>query len=329
MRVLFIGGTGVISSACSDLCLEKGMDLYLLNRGQSFRPNPKGATVLNGDIRNTRQIKSLIRDLSFDVVVNWIAYETDHVKQDVEIFRHKTSQYIFISSASVYQKPPSRLPVQETEPIVNPHWPYSQKKIACEKYLIEEYNSTQFPVTIVRPSHTYDRTKIPLYGGYTTINRTLKGKKIVVQGDGTAVWTLTHNTDFAKGFIGLLGHEGAIGEAYHITSDELLTWNEIYQIMAEAAGVQANIVHIPTDFLWHCDRLWGDSFYGDKMHSLIFDNSKIKTINPDYKAVISFRQGAKDIVDWYLADQTRQEVDDTMNGVMDDVIRRYEQIFQD
>ena len=238
MKVLFIGGTGTISSACSQLAVERGFDLYLLNRGlTSTRPIPEGAQVLTGDIRNPASVRAAIGEMTFDVVVDWIAYTPDHVEQDIALFRGRTDQYIFISSASAYHKPVLSLPITESTPLHNPFWQYSRDKIACEARLMRAYRDDGFPVTIVRPSHTYDRTKLPLRGRWTVVDRMRKGLPVVVHGDGTSLWVLTHHKDFAKGFVGLLGRPQAIGEAYHITSDEVLTWNQIFRIVARAAGV--------------------------------------------------------------------------------------------
>ena len=324
---MFIGGTGVISSACSELCIEKGFDLYLLNRGRSLRPLSDKAKVITADIRNHHLVKSLLGDLTFDVVVDWIGYTVEHIKKDFELFKHKTSQYIFISSASAYQKPPKQLPIRESEPLNNPYWDYSKKKILCEKYLMDLYHTFQFPVTIVRPSHTYDKTKIPLHGGYTAIERLKKGKQVIIHGDGTSLWTLTHHKDFAKGFIGLLGKSGAIGEAYHITSDEILTWNQICEIMADVVGVKPKIINISSDFISRFDREWGDGLLGDKAHSMIFDNSKIKQINPEFEANISFVTGAKEIVEWYFEEESRQQVDLDKDRKMDKIISKFEHCF--
>ena len=239
MKVLFIGGTGVISSACSQLAVECGFDLYLLNRGESKREIPKGANVLNADIRDKNSVEKAIGTHNFDVVVDWIAFTLEHIETDIELFKDRTNQYIFISSASAYQTPPTNLPVTESTPLYNPFWQYSQNKIACEERLIKAYREENFPVTIVRPSHTYDETMLPLKGRFTVIDRMRKGKKVIVHGDGTSLWTLTHHTDFAKGFVGLLGNSHAVGEAFQITSDEVLTWNQIYELAAQAAGTTA------------------------------------------------------------------------------------------
>ena len=231
MKVLFIGGTGVISSACSELALARGIELYLLNRGQSVRPVPADAHVLPADIRDREQARAALAGHAFDVVVDWIAFTPDQVAADIALFRGRTGQYIFISSATVYEKPPSRLPIVEDTPLRNPFWTYAANKIACEMLLLDAARAEGFPSTIVRPSHTYDRTKLPVTGGYTSVARMRQGKPVVVQGDGTSTWVLTHHRDFAVGLVGLLGNPRAIGEAFHITSDELLTWNQIYAIV--------------------------------------------------------------------------------------------------
>ena len=324
LKVLFIGGTGIISSACSELALERGLDLYLLNRGQSSRPTPAGATVLHGDIRQPDSVRAALGDLQFDVVVDWIAFTPEHVETDLALFNGRTRQYIFISSASAYQTPPVMLPVTESTPLHNPYWAYSRNKIACEERLLQAYRQDGFPMTVVRPSHTYDKTLLPLHGGYTIVHRMRQGKKVIVHGDGSSLWTLTHHRDFAKGFVGLLGNNHALGETFHITSDELLTWNQIAHLMAQAAGVPANIIHIPSDFINRFDPEWGASLLGDKTHSMIFDNSKIKRTVPDFVAATPFAQGVREIMAWYDADPARQKVDADLDRLMDDIIAAYE-----
>jgi nucleoside-diphosphate-sugar epimerase len=303
-----------------------GMDLYLLNRGQTIRTIPSKVTTIKADIRDKNEIKSLMASESFDVVVNWIAYTSDHVKSDFKIFRDKTSQYIFISSASAYQKPPSSLPIKETEPLCNPYWEYSRNKIDCEEFLLKMYHDHDFPVTIVRPSHTYDHTKVALSGGYTALSRMREGKKIVIHGDGTSLWTLTHHEDFARGFVGLLGHPVAIGEAYHITSDEILTWNQICEIYAEVLGVEPNILHIPSDFIYRLDKDWGEGLLGDKAHCLIFDNSKIRSVNPQFEIKIPFKKGVEEVVNWYDEDVIRRSVDSSWNFRLEEIIKRFKPI---
>lgn len=319
-RVLFIGGTGIISSGCAPAAVEAGFHLTLLNRGQSFRGEPDGAQVVVADYHDREAVEHAIAGEDFDVVVNWIAFTPDQVRRDIEMFRGRVGQYIFISSASAYQKPPRSLPITESTPLENPYWEYSRNKIACEQALMEAYFREGFPVTVVRPSHTYDKTLLPFRGGYTWLNRVLNGQPVVVHGDGTSLWVLTHHRDFAKGFTGLLGNPRAIGEAVHITSDELLNWNQIAEILASAAGVQAELVHVSSEKIAKVDADWGDSLLGDKSHSVIFDNTKIKRLVPGFQATIPFHQGAREIVQWYLDHPEHQKVDLVFNQIVDRII---------
>jgi nucleoside-diphosphate-sugar epimerase len=324
MRVLFIGGSGVISSACSALAVERGIDLTVLNRGlRTDRPLPAAATVLRADIRDPAAVAAALGDLEFDAVVNWVAYTPEHVQADVDLFRGRTGQYVFISSASAYQTPPSRLPVTESTPLRNPFWRYSRDKIACEDLLVAAYRDEGFPATIVRPSHTYDKTLIPLDGGWTALARMRQGRPVVVHGDGTSLWTLTHHADFARGFVPLLGHPRTLGEAFHITSDDVLTWNQVTAALAAAAGTSADIVHVPSDVIMAADPDWGVSLIGDKAHSLVFDNSKVRGVVPDFRPVIPFEQGAREIVAWYDEDPARQQVDARLDALMDKLIADY------
>lgn len=324
MKVLFIGGTGIISSACSRRAVESGLELYLLNRGQSQRPAPPEAHLLQADAHDRSSVLAALGDLQFDAVVNWIAFAPEQVQADIELFSGRTAQYIFISSASVYQTPPSHLPVTESTLADNPLWSYSQAKIACEQRLIDAYRRDKFPMTIVRPSHTYDRTLSPIHGGYTVIERMRQGKPVIVHGDGTSIWTLTHNTDFAKGFTALLGNSRAVGETFHITSDEWLTWNQIYEIMGRAAGVEPRLVHVPSELIAAYDPVWGDSLLGDKTHSMIFDNSKIKRLAPGFAAEVPFARGAKEIIAWFDEDPSHREVDPIFDGLVEQIIAAYE-----
>lgn len=323
MKVLFIGGTGVISSACTKLALDRGIDLYLLNRGKSFRQAPEGAKIITGDIRNPDAIARILADHNFDVVVNWIAFISEHIENDLILFRDRTSQYIFISSASAYQTPPESLPVTEKTPLANPYWQYSRDKIACEELLLEAHREDGFPVTIVRPSHTYDCTMLPMHGKYNTVDRMRRGKKVIVHGDGSSIWVLTHHRDFAKGFIGLLGRSDALGEAYHITSDELLTWNQIFETVAQAAGTKPDIVHVPSDIINRYDPEWGAGLLGDKAHSMIFDNSKIKRLVPEFIADIPFRTGAEEIMNWFDNNPDKQIIDPAINNQIDQIIAEF------
>ncbi len=323
MKVLFIGGTGKISSACSRLAVERGIDLYLLNRGQTSRPVPPNLHSLHGDVRDAASVRAALGDHNFDAVVNWIAYTPEHIETDLNLFRGRTQQYVFISSASAYQKPLNNLPITESTPLANPFWEYSRNKIACEERLMRAYREEGFPFTVVRPSHTYDRTMLPFQGGYTVIDRMRKGKPIIVHGDGTSLWVMTHHSDFAKGFVALLGNNHAIGDFFHITSDELLNWNQIHEICAQAAGAEARIIHMPSDLIAAYDPNWGAGLIGDKANSVIFDNSKIKRLAPDFAATVPFVRGAEEIMAWYDADPARQAVDQRLDQLMDTMIEAY------
>jgi len=323
-KALFIGGTGVISSACSQLAVERGFDLTILNRGEtSLRPAPSTARLVRGDIRRPETVREALGTETFDVVVDWVAYTPEQVSTDIELFRGRTGQYVFISTASAYQKPPKSFPIVESTPLDNPYWDYSRGKLACEQRLMDAYRSERFPFTVVRPSHTYDKTKIPLRGGYTTLARMRAGKQVFVHGDGTSLWVLTHHRDFAKGFVGLLANPRAIGEAYHITSDEWLSWNQIYEIIAQAAGVTPKLVHLPSEFINAFDAEMGVGLLGDKAHCAIFDNTKIKRAVPGFVATIPFAQGAREIVEWYDADPARQVIDEAIDSLTDRMIAAY------
>jgi nucleoside-diphosphate-sugar epimerase len=280
--------------------------------------------VLRGDIRDRESVLAALGDATFDVVVDWIAFTPEHVEADIDLFRGRTGQYVFISSASVYQTPPARMPVTESTPLDNPFWDYSRAKIACEERLVRAYRDERFPITIVRPSHTYDRTKLPVHGGYTVIDRMRKGKKVIVHGDGTSLWVLTHHTDFARGFVGLLGNPQAIGDVFHITSDEILTWNQIFEILAGACGAEVRMVHVPSEFIAAFDPGWGASLLGDKSHSMTFDNSKIKRLVPDFAATTPYAWGAAEQIAWYDADPARRVVDEKLDRLMDNIIDAYE-----
>ena len=326
MRVLFIGGTGIISSACCREAADRGIELFVLNRGRSTtRPLPAEVRELRCDIREPKAVLSAMEGLDFDAVVNWVAFTPDHVRADIEMFGGRTGQYVFISSASAYQTPPSRVPVTESTPLRNPYWQYSRDKIACEDLLTAAYRADGFPATIIRPSHTYDRTSVPFDGGWTVLGRMLAGKPVIVHGDGTSLWTLTHHVDFARAFVPLLGHPRTLGEAFHITSDELLTWNQIAGALAAGLGLGAGprILHVPSDAIAAADPEWGAGLTGDKAHSMIFDNAKVKSVVPGWRAVIGFERGAREIAGWYLADPARQVTDTRLDAVMDKLAERW------
>ena len=326
LKVLFIGGTGVISSACARVAVEHGIDLFVLNRGRSTdRPLPPGATTLQADVREPRSVRQEIKDLDFDAVVNWVAFTPDQVQTDIELFSGRTGQYVFISSASAYQTPPARVPVTESTPLRNPFWAYSRGKIACEDLLVAAYREQGFPATIVRPSHTYDQTAVPFDGRWTVLGRMLAGKPVIVHGDGTSLWTLTHHEDFARAFVPLLAHPRTVGEAIQITSDDVLTWNQIAEALAAALGVSARVVHVPSDAIAAADPDWGAGLLGDKAHSMIFDNAKVRGLVPGWRAVIPFEQGAREIADWYRADPARQVTDARLDAVMDKLAAAWSQ----
>ena len=323
MKVLFIGGTGVLSSACSELAISRGLDLYHLNRGLSANiRNVLGAETIIADIRNVAETAKVLENHEFDVVVDFIAYEPEHILNDIELFSGKTKQYIFISSASAYEVP-KILPVTEETPLDNPYWEYSRKKIACEHTLKEAGQKSGFPFTIIRPSHTYDKTKIPAVGGYTVLHRMLQGLPVILPGDGTSIWTLTWNKDFAVGLVGLFGNPQAVGEAFHITSDEWLTWNQIYCILAAELDVIPNIVHIPSDIIARYDAEIGAGLLGDKAHSMIFDNSKIRKSVPDFNPQVKFCEGVKEVIKWYKENTRQLPVDSHINAFMDKIIGDY------
>lgn len=327
MRALFIGGTGTISTAITALAVQSGVDLYLLNRGTK-PSHAKGAKVLTADISDEQSVRSLISGLNFDVVADFIAFEPAHVMRDMRLFRDKTSQYIFISSASAYQKPLASPLITESTPLYNPFWEYSRNKIACEETLIEAYRSEEFPVTIVRPSHTYGDSSVPVAvhgrnGSFTVIDRIRKGKPVIVHGDGTSLWTLTHNTDFAKAFLGIMANPHAIGETYHITSDESLSWNQIYSVIGEALGTEPNIVHIPSDVLAALHEPFYGSLLGDKAHSVIFDNTKIKRAVPGFAATVRFDEGVRQTLASIFGNREYQPQDPEFDSWCDSLSEAY------
>lgn len=329
MRALFIGGTGTISSAVSALAVEKGIELYLLNRGNRPGFVPKKAKVITADINDEESVKRQISGLNFDVVADFIAFEPAHVLRDWRIFGGGIKQYIFISSASAYQKPLSSPVITESTPLSNPFWDYSRNKIACEEALMEKYRQDGFPVTIVRPSHTYGDTSVPVAvhgrnGSFSVIERIRKGKKVIVHGDGASLWTLTHNTDFAKAFVGIMNNPHAIGEAYNITSDELLTWNQIYDIIGSALGVKPRIVHIPSDVLAALHQPFYGGLLGDKAHSLVFDNTKIKRAVPGFAATVRFDEGVRQTLAYVYGNKECRKADPEFDAWCDNLIEAFE-----
>ena len=329
MKVLFIGGTGIISTAVSELCVNRGIDLYLFNRGRRNEFMPEGAKLIRGDINDIASVNDLLVKNEFDVVVDWIAFNTSDISRDINLFSKRTKQFIFISSASVYQKPLENYLITEETPAVNPFWQYSRDKIACEDMLINQYNKEGFPVTIVRPSYTYGNTLIPAAISnsskpMTLINRIREGKKVIVHGDGSSLWVMTHNSDFAKGFVGLLGNQKAIGEIFHITSDEVLTWDQIFKSIGKIAGTEPNIIHIPSDFINACSPKIGEGLLGDKATSVVFDNSKIKKFVPGFECTVKFEDGIAKSLKWIEAHSEYCEIDKENNELIDEIISKYE-----
>ena len=327
MRVLFIGGTGFISAAVSRMAIAQGFELYLLNRGSRIAHLP-GSHGLTADIHRLEDVRAALQDLEFDVVVDWIAYTPDDIERDMALLRDRVKQYVFISSASAYQKPPAHYLITESTPLANPYWEYSRDKIACERRLMQAFRDEGFPVTIVRPSMTYD-TNLPIaiggWGSYTLADRLMTGRPIIVHGDGSSLWVVTHAEDFGRGFLGLLGNEGALGQAFHITSDEVLTWNQIYQAIAEALGVEPKVVHIPSDYIARVAPQLAGSLLGDKTWSVVFDNSKIKAFVPGFQAAIRFRDGIRRTLAWFAADEKRRYVDEAVQAEMDRILEAYAQ----
>ncbi|AWW43196.1 NAD-dependent dehydratase [Streptomyces sp. AS58] len=321
-KVLFIGGTGVISSACARRAVELGADLHVLNRGvSSVRPVPDGVTLITADVHDTDRMRAVVKRHEFDVVVNFLNFTADHIARDVDLFGGRTGQYVFISSAATYERPAGQLPLEESAPLRNPHSAYARNKIACEELLAEAHRERQLPVTVVRPSHTYDRTAVPFDGGWTAVERMRRGQEVLVHGDGTSLWTLTHHTDFAVGFTGLLGHPEALGETFHITGDEVLSWDQIYRAVAAAAGVdEPRLVHVPSHAIAAADPRWGEELLGDKAHSMTFDNTKVRRLVPGFTTSVPFSRGAREIVTWYDADPARRVVDARFDALMDVLI---------
>ncbi len=318
LSALFIGGNGVISSACSRLAVEQGIDVTLLNRGRSTtRPPIDGAKSLIADAADPDAMRAAIGSREFDVVVNFHVFNAERAAHDIDLFSGRTGQYVFISTAAGYQKPVKRIPIIESTPLRNPFSPYAQNKIASELTFGEAYRTAGFPVTIVRPSHTYDPTLIPLDGGWTVIDRMRRGRKTVIHGDGTSFWTLTHQEDFARAFVGILGNPQTVGDSVHITSDEAMTWDAIAQCLAHAAGAVADIVHMASAEVVREIPEWEGPIIGDKSYSLVFDNAKIRQLVPGWAATIPFWQGAQQIVDWYDTHPDRQVVDPRIDQALD------------
>ena len=334
MKILFIGGTGIISSACADLAIARGHELFLLNRSRSRKiPAPDGAILLQGDVYTEEaRLATLLADHHFDAVVDYIAFTANDIERDLRLFRGRTDQFVFISSASAYQKPVRNYLITEETPLENPYWEYSRNKIACENRLMQAYREESFPVTIIRPSHTYGPTEIPFgvsswMHPWTVVDRMKLGQKVIIPGDGTSLWVLTWNADFAKGLVGLLGDKRAIGEAFQITSDEALSWDQIHLEVYRALGLEPNLIHIPSDLIAMYDPHSLGSLIGDKANSVVFDNSKIKRFVTDYACEVTWAEGVRRSLAWFDAHPEFQTIDYEMNSVWDQIIASYERAF--
>lgn len=326
MKILFIGGTGTISMAITRLLAERGDEVYLLNRGNRNDDLPENVKIISCDISDEENAAKLLDGMSFDCVGEFIGFVPSQLERDFRLFRDKTKQFIYISSASAYQKPPKGYVITEGTPLENPYWEYSRNKKACEEYLMERYRLDGFPVTIVRPSHTYDERSVPLGvhgngGSWQVVKRIKEGKPVIIHGDGSSLWTITHNSDFAKGFVGLIGNPAAIGEAFHITTDESVSWNEIYKYIAEALGAELKPYYVSSKTLADMSSYdFTGSLIGDKANSVVFDNSKLKRLVPDFKAEISAKEGIRRTVEYILAHEEYQNEDEEFDRWCDKVI---------
>lgn len=330
MKALFIGGTGTISMAITRLAIQKGWELYLLNRGNRTDELPDSVHVLNCDINDEAAAAALLDGMQFDTVCDFIGFVPQQLERDHRLFAGKTKQFMYISSASAYQKPMSNFRITEGTPLVNPYWEYSRNKIACEEFLMRKYREEGFPITIIRPSHTYDERSVPMGvhgngGSWQVVKRIMEGKPVIIHGDGTSLWTMTHNSDFAKGFVGLMGNIHAIGEAFQITSDETLTWNQIYQTIADALGVELHPYYVASDFLAAVsDYDFTGSLIGDKANSVVFENTKLKHAVPEFQATVRLDQGIRATLENVLANPALQTPDDAFDTWCDRVISALE-----
>lgn len=327
MRALFIGGTGTISAAISRQLLEEGHELYLINRGNRGGVLPEGVHSIIADIADEERVEELLGDMKFDVVADFIAFEKRQLERDYRLFKGRCSQFIYISSASAYQKPLSDYRITEGTPLSNPYWEYSRNKIEGEEYLMKLYREEGFPITIVRPSHTYDERSVPVgahgnKGSYQVIKRMMEGKPVIIHGDGTSLWTMTHNSDFARGFIGLMNNIHAIGEAVQITSDESLTWNQVYEAIARALGVPLIAIHVSSEFLDASSDAYDfkGGLIGDKANTVVFDNQKLKRLVPGFTAKVRYDQGIRQTVEYILSHPEYQREDPEFDAWCDAVV---------
>ena len=330
MKILLIGGTGTISMAITRLLAEQGHDVVLLNRGSRNDNIPDNVRTILCDISDEAATADILKDMSFDCVGEFIGFVPSQIERDIRLFSGKTKQYIYISSASAYQKPLSDCVITESTPLSNPYWQYSRDKIACEELLMKNYRENRFPVTIVRPSHTYDERSVPLgvhgdKGSWQVVKRIMQGKPVIIHGDGSSLWTITHNTDFAKAYAGLIGNIHAIGQAFHITSDESVTWDQIYSIIADELGVELNACHVSSEWLCKIGPYdFTGTLIGDKANTVIFDNSKIKRAVPDFKATVRADQGIRATVRYILAHKECQNDDEDFDRWCDKVAETME-----
>ena len=334
MKFLYIGGTGLISYACSELAVARRHELFILNRSISKKHLiPEGAVLLAGDVKaGASHLSNILAGHHFDAVVDFIAYTVEDIERDLALFRGKTDQFVFISSASAYQKPLKNYLITEKTPLENPFWQYSRDKIACEKRLAQAYTEDGFPVTVIRPSLTYGPSQIPFCVNswqhpWTVIDRIMRGKQVIVPGDGSSLWVLTWNSDFAKGLVGLLGSPKAVGETFQITSDEVLTWDQIYLETFNALGIEPKVVHIPSDLI---AAYWPDavgSLIGDKANSAVFDNSKIKRFVPDFKCDVNWAEGLRKSIAWHKSHPQFQTVDKDLDRLFDNILAGFEKAY--
>ncbi|MCR4735613.1 MAG: NAD-dependent epimerase/dehydratase family protein [Treponema sp.] len=335
MKALFIGGTGTISMAISKLLLEKGWELYLINRGnRNNDPRLKGAHFITVDINDEAACAKKLEGMTFDVACDFIGFVPSQLERDYRLLKGKVGQFMYISSASAYQKPCGNYLISEKTPLANPYWEYSRNKIACEDYLMKLYREENFPITIIRPSHTYDERSVPLgvhgdKGSYQVVKRIKEGKEVIIHGDGTSLWTITHNSDFAKGFVGLMGNIHAIGEAVQIMSDESLTWNQIYKCIADSLGVELKAVYVSSSYLAnHSEHAGGKTYdftgslIGDKANSIVFDCSKLKSLVPDFRATKRADQGIRETIEYVLSHPECQLEDPEFDTWCDSIIEK-------
>ncbi len=331
MKALFIGGTGTISMAITkQLAEHPDWELYLINRGSRSDELPENVKVINGDVNDEADISAKLGELKFDTVCDFIGFVPSQLERDYRLFKDRTKQFMYISSASAYQKPLSDYRITEATPLANPYWEYSRNKIACEEYLMKMYRENGFPITIIRPSHTYDERSVPLgvhgdKGSWQVVKRMLEGKPVIIHGDGTSLWTMTHNSDFAKAFIGLMGNIHAIGESFQITSDESVTWNQIYKAIADTLGVEFKPYYVPSDFLNAVSNYdFEGSLIGDKANSVVFDNTKLKRAVPSFVATVRYDQGIRSTIEYVLSHKELQTEDREFDEWCDKVINALE-----